>query len=734
MIGQTVGSYRVLARLGEGGMGVVYKALDVRLHRHVALKALSAESSTDEQRRRFLQEARAASALNDPHIVTIHDVLSEGGTDYLVMELVEGRTLREIVADGPVPVSRALDWTAQIAEALALAHSAGIVHRDLKPANVMVTTRGLVKILDFGIAKIAPTPEEETVDALTRVNAVMGTADYMSPEQARGAQLDHRSDIFSLGAIFYELLTGVRAFQGANTLARLHAVLNDPIVPVRTHNPAIPEEVDTIVRKALERPLENRYQTMDRLAIDIRAAMSASPATVASSVTQAPTTVIPAATGGGRRRWVWPVVGVAVVAVAVVGAMQAGVWPRRDSGMPEPAAIVEPTNAFEHTQVGLGLLLRYNVPGNVDKAIAAFEAAVALDKAFAPAWAGLARAYWRQQKTTRDQAWSARAIDAATQAVALNPYLSAAHVSLGLAQLEAADRPAATATLNHALVLDPNNADAVRGLGELAEREGRLDEAAAQYAKAVTLAPGDWEFALLAGNIPYRAGRYAEALGWYQKAAAAAPDNAVPLRLVGAANHMIGDYGAAASAFQQSIAIQPTAATYTNLGTALFYQGQYRESLPAFEKAVEMAPSNPVNWGNMADAYRWVPGNRTQSEDAYRRAIQLLDQALAKDAVNVQNRSRLALFLAKSGDKTRALSEVRRVLSGEARDVNSLYRAAVTYDLCGDRARALETLEQALTGGYALAEVKTDPELTDLRSDVRYHRLAARFESAAGNK
>lgn len=728
MIGQTVGAYRVLARLGEGGMGVVYKALDVRLHRHVALKALSTETSTDEERRRFLQEARAASALNDPHIVTIHDVLSEGGTDFLVMELVEGRTLRDIVEEGPVQVKRALDWTAQMAEALALAHSAGIVHRDLKPANVMVTTRGLVKILDFGIAKVAPSSEEETIGALTRVNAVMGTADYMSPEQARGAQVDHRSDIFSLGAIFYEMLTGVRAFQGANTLARLHAVLNEPIIPVRTHNPSVPETVAAIVHKALERPIENRYQTMDRLAIDLRAALSADPLTVVSNTT--PMAVRPAA----RRRWLWPAAGIAAVVVAIAGAMQLGVWPSRANEMPEPAAIIEPTNAFEHTQVGLGLLQRYNVPGNVDKAIAAFEAAVALDKAFAPAWAGLARAYWRQQKTTRDQAWSARAIDAATQAVALNPYLAAAHVSLGFAQLEASDRPAATATLNHALVLDPNNADAVRGLGELAEREGRLDDAAAQYAKAVTLAPGDWEFAILAGNIPYRAGRYAEALGWYQKAAAAAPDNAVPLRLVGAANHMIGDYGAAASAFQQSIAIQPTAATYTNLGTALFYQGQYRESLPAFEKAVEMAPSNPVNWGNMADAYRWVPGNRQQSEDAYRRAIQLLDQALAKDAVNVQNRSRLALFLAKAGDKTRALAEVRQVLSGEARDVNSLYRAAVTFDLCGDRARAFETLEQALTGGYALAEVKTDPELTDLRNDVRYHRLAARFEAAAVNK
>ena len=731
MIGRTVGAYRVLAQLGEGGMGVVYKALDVRLQRHVALKALPAHASTEDLRRRFLQEARAASALNDPHIITIHDVLSEDGTDFLVMEFVEGRTLRDIVGDGPVPIESALDWTARIAGALSLAHAAGIVHRDLKPGNIMVTGRGLVKVLDFGIAKVAPRGEADTTGAMTRAGMVLGTVEYMSPEQARGGDVDHRSDIFSLGAILFELLTGKRPFQAANTFALVHAILHEPIRPVGTLRPDIPEQVDAIVRKALERSVTARYQTMDEIAGDLRAALSA-----ASATRVLPATAATPVRGRGSRSWRW------IAGAAVLAAIAIGIYPRvadwrgrggarSTSAMPAPAVVAAPATAFEHTQVGLGLLQRFDRKGNVEKAIASFESAIALEKSFAPAWAGLARAYWRQQKATSDTAWNARAIDAARQAVTLDPFLAAGHVSLGFAHLAAADRPAAKAALEHALVLEPNNADAYRGLGDLVEGEGRLEEAARHYEKAVALNGADWDLARLAGTIPYRAGRYAEAVGWYERAAAAAPDSAVPQSLLGAAKHMQGDYAAAAAAFQRSIAIQPSATVYTNLGTALFYQGKYREALPAFEKAVEMMPSNPLMWGNAADAYRWVPGNRPREAESYRRAIQLIEEQLAKDPTHAQNRSRLAIYLAKSGNKTRALAELGRVLTPDVRDVNTIYRGAVTYELCGSREAALRTLETALQRGYPLDEVRRDPELSNLRNDVRYHRLTARFQAPA---
>ena len=399
--------------------------------------------------------------------------------------------------------------------------------------------------------------------------------------------------------------------------------------------------------------------------------------------------------------------------------------------MPAAAVVATPTTALEFTQQGLGLLRRFDRTGNVDKAIVAFESAVALDKSYAPAWAGLARAYWRQQKETRDASWGARAVDAATQAIALDAYLADGHVSLGLARFVSGDIPASTQALEHALVLDPLNAGAHRGLGDIEENADRLPEAARHYERAMAADATDWELPRLQGDLEYQDARYAEALKWYTRSAEAAPDSALPYRLMGAASHMLGDYGAAASAFQKSIGIQPNASAYTNLGTALFFQGLYRESLQAFERAVELLPSSALVWGNLADAYRWVPGNTAKSQEAYARAIQMLREQLAKDPSQVANRSRLALNLAKSGDTKGGLAELAKVLTPDVKEVNTLYRGAVTYELAGDRAAALTTLGRALDRGYSLAEVRMDPELANLRNDVRYHRLVARFERVA---
>ncbi len=398
--------------------------------------------------------------------------------------------------------------------------------------------------------------------------------------------------------------------------------------------------------------------------------------------------------------------------------------------MPAAAVVATPSTALEFTQQGVGLLRRFDRTGNVDKAIVAFESAVALDKSYAPAWAGLARAYWRQQKETRDASWGARAVDAATQAIALDAYLADGHVSLGLARFVAGDLSASRQALEHALVLDPLNAGAHRGLGDIEENADRLPEAARHYERAMAADPADWELPRLQGDLEYQDARYAEALKWYTRSAEAAPDSALPYRLMGAASHMLGDYGAAASAFQKSIGIQPNASAYTNLGTALFFQGLYRESLQAFERAVELLPSSALVWGNLADAYRWVPGNTAKSQEAYARAIQMLREQLAKDPSQVVNRSRLALNLAKSGDTTGGLAELAKVLTPDVKEVNTLYRGAVTYELAGDRAAALTTLERALERGYSLAEVRMDPELAKLRNDVRYHRLVARLEGA----
>jgi Tol biopolymer transport system component/tRNA A-37 threonylcarbamoyl transferase component Bud32 len=271
--GDKLGPYEILAPIGAGGMGEVFRAKDSRLGRTVALKILRCDKIADIERRgRFLQEARTASALNHPNIVTLHDIASDSGVDYLVMEFVPGKSLDKIITPKGLPLAEALGYTRQIASALAAAHAAGIVHRDIKPANVMVTSESQVKVLDFGLAKLAeraPGTDGEThtwEPALTEPGMVMGTVSYMSPEQARGQPLDHRTDVFSLGVMLYEMLAGQHPFRGKSQVETLHAIINAATPPLPTQ----PAEIEEILSKALAKDPMDRYQHAGDLALDLR--------------------------------------------------------------------------------------------------------------------------------------------------------------------------------------------------------------------------------------------------------------------------------------------------------------------------------------------------------------------------------------------------------------------------------------------------------------------------------
>ena len=260
MTGQTLSHYQIQEKLGEGGMGVVYKARDTRLDRFVAIKVLPADKVANANRRqRFVQEAKAASSLSHPNIITVHDICHENGTDFMVMEYVHGKTLGQLIPRKGMRLNEALKISVQIAHALTASHAAGIVHRDLKPGNVMVTENGLVKVLDFGLAKLTETSgndEEESTRTLrhsTEEGTILGTAAYMSPEQAEGKKVDSRSDVFSFGALLYEMITGQRAFRGDTKLSTLAAILNSEPKPVSDIVPGIPPEVEKLIRKCLRR-------------------------------------------------------------------------------------------------------------------------------------------------------------------------------------------------------------------------------------------------------------------------------------------------------------------------------------------------------------------------------------------------------------------------------------------------------------------------------------------------
>lgn len=722
MIGRTLRQYLIAAKLGEGGMGVVWKARDTSLDRDVALKLLPADVSGDPSRKeRFVREAKAASALNHPNIITIYEINADQGVDFIAMEYVPGETLADRLTRGPLTVDEVVDIARQIAEGVGRAHSAGIVHRDLKPGNIMITADGLVKVLDFGLAKFdeAMQPRDPATDfatrmVVTRPGAAMGTVGYMSPEQALGDRVDARSDVFSFGVILHKMLTNELPFSGDTQAALLHKLHFSEPPPIQAVRPDAPPFLTSIAQRALAKKPEDRFFTLSAVAAALRNREKVEVA--------APTTVTATVSGG------WPLAWVAISAVIMLAA-GAAVWTAYRDVSPQPAAAIAATNAspFELSQQAAALLARDDRDGNIDRAISLLGGAVEQDSSNALAHAQLADAYRRKHRNTPDPQWVKLARDTAQRAFELNPDLAASHIALGWVQLADGQGQQSAAEFGRAAELDPLNAQPHLGLAMTFASASRDAEAEASFRQAISLAPDDWRLHFELGDFAFKRARYADAAASWDTVRRMTPDNVLGLRNLGAAYYQLGRADEAASALQRALEIQPAAAIYTNLGTIRFFQGRYTDAVPAFEKAVELAATRHINWANLGDGLRWAPGRRPEAAAAYRRASELIAEQIAQRPADPDLRTRHAMYLMKMGDRPAAMQEIGQIPADARLTAQMLYRLTMVYELAGDRVQALATLERALKAGYPKAELNNEPEFIALRSDARYQRLIGQF-------
>jgi tetratricopeptide (TPR) repeat protein len=666
---ETLGHYQVLRPIGSGGMGEVYVARDPKLGRKVAIKMLPVRMSGERDTlTRFTQEARSASALNHPNIVTIHEVGASEGTPYIVMEYIEGQDLRTLINAGSVPISKVLDIGAQIADGLAAAHERGIVHRDLKPENIMLTLDGFVKILDFGLAKIIAPAAEESENTLqlempgTNPGTILGTVGYMSPEQATGRRLDFRSDQFAFGAILYELLKGSPAFDGETAIDTLSAILHHDPEPVTRSNPRIPVQLSDMIRRLLSKAADDRYSSSRDLAREIRLLRDRVMAEE-SGFHKSPPVEPP-------RKPVGAIVA-AVAAALVIAALVAAavVFSRRavtqgvvqQSAIPAtiPKKYLAVLRFKDLTGDATGQLVVDGFAETLTARLAHFPAVQVMrpatpdsdtsDPAVAVRELGanlvltgsmmregerirvtytvvdpVTKREWRDliegsvsnlfgvQDDVADSVARNLDLGRSTVRIALDPAVSQRRYLEALGHLRRYDKEESLDSAIEILEeLGPSPsvqaalARAYLGKFQIT-REPELAASAGRAAeRALEADPQSIDVNVTVGDLRRQTGRYPEAIAAYLRVLSQQPNNADAVLGLAETYNAAGDVANAETTYKRAIVLQPNFwAGYNKLGVFYYRQGRYEDAIQQFQRVVQLVPDNQRGYLNLGAMYQ----------------------------------------------------------------------------------------------------------------------------------
>ncbi|MDX1643520.1 MAG: protein kinase [Thermoanaerobaculia bacterium] len=725
MIGQTLSHYRILSKLGEGGMGTVYVAEDERLGREVALKVLSDEWSSDpEHLRRFQREARAVAALDHPNIVTIFSVEEVDGVRFFTMGLVKGETLDKSIPPDGYELDEMLDIAIPMTDALSAAHARGITHRDLKPSNVMLTEDGWVKLLDFGLAKlydqdVEPTSEEAETEAITRAGVVLGTVPYMSPEQVQGLPVDHRSDIFSLGVIFYELLTGERPFRGESSAALVSSILRDTPREVTRIKASIPARVSGILARCLEKDVRSRFQSVDELREELtklRQTGSGARAAAEEEEESGPSiAVLPFADMSPDKDQDYFCEGIAEELINGLGAIQGLRVASRTSSFQYKG------EALDVREIGKNLGVKTILEGSVRKAGNFLRITAQL--------VNVADGY---------RLWSERFDREMKDVFAIQDEITESIVNA----LEVTLSPKERRALQNVAT---RNAEAydfyLRGRKFFYQRSARAMQFALQmFDKAIETDPN---YALaycgkadccstlyLHNEATEENRRLADEAS--AKALELDPDLAEAHASRGLALLLGEDYERAEAEFETAIRLNPKLfEAYYFYARACYTQGKFAKSAQLFEKASEVRPEDYQALLLLRQALIGMGTPPEQVSEASVRALRNVERHLELHPDDVRALYLGANALIYLGNREKAINWAGRALLLEPDDPNVAYNVACVYSQAGEVEKAIDHLERAGgPQGANLAWIERDSDFDPLRDHPRFQALLERLREA----